>query len=184
MKQAMGLIVLCVIIFGSCTPAEIIAERFGNRERTEENTITALIPEPASEIDSPSGSSMILENGNYWTAGVPGFGENALSAFAGEYRVPGTAETIKVWLTMEFIYYEGWSSRNSITRIPVLEKMGYEGLIVASTINDSWTAVMLFPLGSGLSRQDEDRIILDLISKFSSFSGQNQNISLPAIIDY
>ena len=174
----------CVIVFGSCDRAEIIVGRFGSHERTEENIITALIPEPVSETESPSGSNMILVNGNYWTAGIPGFGENALSAFIGEYRIPGITETIKIWLTKEFIYYADWSNRSSITRVPVREKMGYEGLIVSATVNDSWTAVMQFPLGSGLSRQDEDRIIMDLVSQFSGFSGQSQNISLPAIINY
>ena len=174
---------LCMLVFGSCAPGTIV-ERLTHHEKTDEGIITALVPEPASEIEDPTGSNMVLESGNYWTAGVPGFGENALSAFTGEYRIPGITETIKVWLTMEFIYFDGWNNRNSITTIPVLEKMGYEGIITASTLNNNWTAVMLFPLGSGLSRQDEDRIILDLIDRFSGFSGQGQNISFPAIIAY
>ena len=183
--QALILAVLfCAIVFGSCTQAEIIAERFNRQERTEEGIITALIPDPVPEAAAPSTSNIILERGNYWTAGIPGFGENALSAFTGEYRIPGIENTIKVWLTMEFIYYNGWSSRTSITSINVSEKMGYEGRIVASTLNENWTAIMSFPLGSGLSRQDEDRIIIDLVSKFSGFTAQNPNISLPAIVEY
>ncbi|MCL1928994.1 MAG: hypothetical protein FWG07_09435 [Treponema sp.] len=172
-----------VFIFGSCT-AEMIVERFAAHEETEEIIITSLIPEPVSETEGLSGSNMILENGNYWTAGVPGFGENALSAFAGEYRIPEKTESVKVWLTMEFVYYDGWTNRDSITRIPVLEKWGNEGQIVALTLNENWTVVMQFPLGTGLSRDDEDRIIMDLVSKFAGFSGQGQNVSFPAIIAY
>ena len=172
----------CIIICGSCAP-EVIAERFASREKAEER-ITALVPEPVEETESISASSMILESGNYWTAGIPGFGENALSAFAGEYRIPGITATVKIWLTMEFIYYSGWSSRNSITSISVREKMGADGLIVAVTLNDAWTAVMQFPLGSGLSRQDEDRIIMELTSRFTGLSRAEQNISFPAIVGY
>jgi len=173
----------CLFIFGSCAPGEIV-ERLSHHEKTEEGVITALTPEPVLEKEDTNDSNMVLESGNYWTAGIPGFGENALSAFTGEYRIPGITGTVKVWLTMEFIYYDGWNNRNSITSIAVYEKMGYEGLIAASTLQNNWTAAMLFPLGSGLSRQDEDRIILYLIDKFSGFSGQGQNISFPAFITY
>ncbi|MCL1813263.1 MAG: hypothetical protein FWG29_07055 [Treponema sp.] len=174
-----------LFVFESCT-AEMIVERFAAHEETEEIIITALVsePEPVSETEGFSGSNMILESGNYWTAGIPGFGENALSAFAGEYRIPEKTEPVKVWLTMEFVYYDGWTNRDSITRIPVQEKWGNEGQIVALTLNENWTVVMQFPLGSGLSRDDEDRIIMDLVGKFSGFSGQGQNVSLPAIIAY
>lgn len=179
-------VIIFLIIFGSCTQAKQIVERFSQRqdEKTEENIITSLVPESAAVEKSLSGSSLVLENGNYWTVGIPGFGENALSAFIGEYRIPDITDTIKVWLTREFIYYEGWHNRASITSIQVREKTGFEGRIVASTLNENWTAVMLFPLGSGLSVQDEDRIITYLIGKFGSFSGMNQNISFPAIVAY
>ena len=172
-----------LIILGSCMP-EMIAERFSTSERTEEPVITALIPESVPEIESLSDSNMILESGNYWSAGVPGFGENALSAFVGVYRIPEKEETVKVWLTMEFIYYDGWTSRNSIPGILLQEKMGNEGRIVASNINNNWTAVMQFPVNAGISKDDEDRIIMDLVGKLSGFSGLGQNVSLPALIPY
>ena len=173
-------------VFGSCKQAELIVEQFSQspREKTEETVITSLTPESAEAEKSPSYSNLVLEKGNYWTAGVPGFGENAISAFTGEYRIPGLTNTIKVWLTREFIYYEGWQDRTSITGMQVREKKGPEGLIAASTLNENWTVVMLFPLGPGLSVRDENRIIADLISKLGSFSGKNQNISFPALVAY
>ena len=202
MKKAKQKILLFVFIFAfvffeSCTP-EMVVSQLVNHEEKEENVITALIPddngkskgssqdsaESVSETGSSPASGMILEKGNYWTRGIPGFGENALSAFAGEYRIPGNKETVNVWMTTEFIYYEGWTNRAGMTNIQVQEKKSPEGLIVASTLNENWTMVMRLPLGLGLGAEGENRIILDLINKLTGFSDQIQNISYPAIITY
>jgi hypothetical protein len=199
------------VFLKSCTPGMVVS-RLTNREEKKENTITALIPEGNIDLaysaeasnrrfvnqgreppfeTPPDGSrreipasGMILEKGNYWTRGIPGFGENGLSAFAGEYRIPGKKETVKVWMTMEFIYYEGWANRASITGIQVQEKMSAEGLLAALTLNDNWTVVMNLPPGLELGTDGENRIILDLVNKLTGFSNQIHNISFPAIITY
>lgn len=173
----------CLAAFVSCTP-EIVAERFIINEKPADLIINSLIPEPAAEKENLSNSNMILESGNYWTVGIPGFGENALSAFIGEYRIPGETETVKIWLTGEFIYYQGWTNRNSTAGLIVMEKVVNENRIIASPMNSYWTAVMLFPSGTALKEEDENRIFTELINKLSGFSGGSQNISLPALIAY
>jgi len=175
---------LCVIFFGSCNNDGIIAERFSRHERAEAGTITALVPAPDTAMENPASPRIILEKGNYWTAGIPGFGENALSALAGEYRVPEKAGTVKVWLTMEFIYYDGWAARNSVPGMPFREKMGNDGHIIAAAINDNWTLVAQFPPDAEVSTREEDRIILDILGKCTGLSGQSHNVSLPAIIAF
>jgi hypothetical protein len=184
------------VFFKSCTP-EMVVSRLANREeKKEEAAITALIPDENGKLKESSPDTtetaaanipafhMVLEKGNYWTRGIPGFGENALSAFAGEYRIPGKTETVKVWMTMEFIYYEGWTNRTSLTNIQVQEKMILEGLMISSALNNNWTIVINVPLGMGLGTEGENRIILSLIKRLMNFSGQIQNISYPAIITY
>ena len=181
----------CIIFFGSCTP-KIIAEQFTSQEKTEELVITALIPEEnrrnaadqKNALETQVVTRLVLESGNYWTRGIPGFGENALSAFLGEYRVPDKTETVKVWLTMEFLYYEGWKNQESISGVTVLEKAENNGRIIAFILNDFWTAILLLPTELVLNGEEENRIITGFINKFRDFSGQGQNISLPAFIPY
>ena len=173
---------LFIIFYISCTP-KLAVDQFANNKKNEETIITALAPLPASETEPLSDSNMVLESGNYWTIGIPGFGENALSAFVGEYRIPGKTKTVRVWLTGEFIYYNDWTGRNSITALTVREKMGNEGRIVASALNDNWTVVMQLPADEGFSEQDENRIIVNLVNKFSGIAG-GQNISFPALVVY
>ena len=176
-------VLLLFIIFNISCTQKLTVDQFANNKKNEETVITALPPLPVSEAEPLSDSNMVLESGNYWTIGIPGFGENALSAFVGEYRIPGKTKTVRVWLTGEFIYYNGWTGRSSITNIPVREKMGNEGRIVASAMNENWIVVMLLPLDEGLSEQDENRIIVNLINKFSGIAG-GQNISFPALVAY
>jgi len=172
-------------LFGSCTPDMVVERLTGtDSEKIEENTITALIPEPKPAEETSIAAQMVLESGNYWTTGVPGFGENALSAFMGEYRVAGKTGMVKVWLTMEFVYYEGWTNRDSITEMTVLEKMGNEGRIAASALNAYWTAVLWFPSEMDLTEEEENTIIVSLIKKFGGFTGQSQNVSLPPLITF
>ena len=169
------------VLFFSCDP-KVITERLGPRGVTETEAITALIPEPAAETETASVSQLVLESGNYWTAGVPGFGENALSAFTGEYRVPGMPKTVWVWLTREFLYYDGWTGRDSITSYSIRQKTEKDGLAAAASLSDAWTIVILLP--PEISAEEEDRLITTLVGKFSGFSSQSRDISFPALIPY
>ena len=162
----------------------MVAERLAGREKEEAYTITSLAPESAALSEPPLAPQMVLESGNQWVSGIPGFGENALSGFMGEYRVPEETGMIKVWITREFIYYEGWRSRTSVGGQTVREKMGNEGKIISTPLSDNWILTLLFPFGMELKTEDENRIILNFANKLSGFSGQGLNISLPAFIPY
>ena len=167
-----------VVLFSSCTPVE----QLGSRDKKEAGPITALVQEPDVVEEKQELSQLALESGNQWTAGIPGFAENALSAFTGEYRVPAKTGTVRIWLTREFIYYEGWDARNSITTRTVYQKRGNGSLVAAASLNNTWTLVILFPPGTEFTPEEEDRLIMVLVNKFADFSGQGQNISLPALI--
>ena len=192
------LLPLFIIFYVSCTP-ERVTERLSQNVKEEKRIIKALIPENFSGIwqvqPAAAGvldnSKMVLESGNYWTIGIPGFEENALSAFIGEYRIPYKTETIKVWLSGEFLYYKGWTGRLGITGITVREKTVSDGRIIAAALNDTWTLVIQFPPDSGFTLQEENRIMMNLFTKFSGIAGmasadtaQGMNISFPAFVTY
>jgi len=144
---------------------------------TEEPNTTAQIPD--------TGSQLVLEQGNSWTAGIPGFGENALSAFTGDYRIPGHKALVRLWLTREFIFYDRWAWRTSMTGYTVLQKAEDIGRVVAISLDDTLTLVILLPKGTELTLEEEDRLITSLIRGLSGFSSQNsRSISLPAMISY
>jgi hypothetical protein len=165
-------------VVAACVP-QAAAERPGLRQ--EDTSIIALIPEPVAEAEPQAVSQLVLRSGNDWIAGIPGFGENALSAFTGEYSIPGKTGTVKIWLTREYLYYDGWASRSSITSHTVLQKMGNEGRVVAAALGNALTLIVLLPQGTEVSSEEEDRLIMILISQFT---GQGQNLFLPAMIPY
>jgi hypothetical protein len=141
-----------------------------------------------------AGKRMILENGNTWTIGVPGFSENALPALSGVYRIVTPGETadagmFSVWLCRETLYYSDWDIRAGIWSedFQVLEKYGKDGLIVAAPFNEIWTGVFSFPGESELSGNDVDRIIGIYRSRFLYFLTlvrSGSDVSLPALADF
>ncbi|MDR2072490.1 MAG: hypothetical protein LBP60_03550 [Spirochaetaceae bacterium] len=171
----------------SCIPEAM--QSFGPPEPEQKSTIIALADKtealkPAGEpaVTEPAGSdALILERGNFWTTGIPGFGENALSAFSGEYRIPGKTELLKVWLCREFLYYDGWITGTN----GVLLKTVSAGLAAAMPAKDGiWTAIVFLP--PTLSPEEQTRFLGACMSKFSDFpgSGGSWNLSLPAIINF
>jgi hypothetical protein len=135
------------------------------------------------------GRRMVLEKGNAWTTGIPGFGENALPALSGVYSIAdGTADTLfTVWLCRETLYYDDWDIRAGIwpEDFRVLEK--HAGLLVAVPFNETWTGIFSFSSDSNLSRNDVDRIIGIYRSRFLYFlalAHSNSDISLPAQADF
>jgi hypothetical protein len=179
----------------SCTPGAI--QNLGSPNPAQKNTITALADkaetaEAAGETAAPAGetaeaagetagieNALILERGNFWTAGIPGFGENALSAFFGEYRMPGKTELLQVWLCREFLYYEGWTAAAD----GVLLKILPSGAAAAIPAKDRvWTVIVLLPPNS--SPEEQDRVLRACVSQFADFPGPggSRNLSLPAII--
>jgi len=183
---ALALAVVILFLFTSlaaCAPGA--AEKSGSVEQ-QKTTITALIPEQKqAEAEQDPGPRLVLEQGNYWTAGIPGFGENALPAFTGEYRIPGKTALVWIWLTREFIFYDRWARRTSMTSYTVLQKAEDIGRVVSVALDDTWTLVALLPKGTALSLEEEDRLIITLIQGLSGYRDPNsRNISLPAAIPY
>jgi hypothetical protein len=165
----------------------------GDSTALESRTVPAMSVEDAMRL--PEGSMerrMILEKGNVWTTGIPGFGENALPALSGTYSIAapdGTADTFTVWLCRETLYYDDWDIRTGIWSedFRVLEKHGGNGLLIAAPFNETWTSVFSFPGGSGLSQNDIDRIIGIYRSRFLYFlplAHSSSDISLPARADF
>jgi hypothetical protein len=188
-----------------CISCGLAVERFGERKDVKQAApkINAYVmPTDPGEAGSPgitsppaisgapatAGQQALLEKGNFRTAGIPGFGENALPAIAGEYRISGEPEgRIRVWLSRELLYYDGWEARISAPAAGVLQKKTGEGLLIAEPLDDTWTAVFLLAGPVNLSPEDIDRVITACRTRFLYFedlSNRSSDISLPAAVYY
>jgi hypothetical protein len=176
----------------------------GERSPATENSVSATDGAAAESVpalsvadalrlpEGNSGRRMILESGNFWTTGIPGFGENALPALSGMYRIAPAAspdEMFTVWVCRETLYYDDWDIRAgaSFEDFRVMEKYGRDGLLVAVPFNEIWTGVFGFPGDSNFSQNDIDRIIGIYRSRFLYFFAMTYNgidISLPAQADF
>ena len=168
----------------SCIP-EDMTERFSIRgEQTETSHISSLIEADDYEPEPQSASQLVLESGNHWTSGIPGFRENALSAFTGEYRISGKTETVRVWLTREFLYYEGWTEQNNINAYANYRRSDDTSDLTSVQLDENWTLVINFPPALTGSQEEQDRLLQSFVGRIGGMSRQSQNISLPAIIPY
>jgi hypothetical protein len=193
--KRLSCVVLCALFCAACggkaggPESPVTGET--PRDSAEIRTVPAMSVEDAIRLpEGSSGRRMILEKGNYRTTGIPGFGENALPALSGAYRItPSPNEAgFTVWLCRETLYYDGWDIRAGIwSDFRVMEKYGRDALLLAVPFNETWTGVFSFPGDSGLSRNDIDRIIGIYRSRFLYFfamAHSNSDISLPAEADF
>ena len=168
----------------SCFP-ENMTERFIYREeQTETSSISSLITENGSEPQFLPESQFVLESGNHWTTGIPGFRENALSAFTGEYRISGETETVRIWLTREFLYYESWTEQNNINAYFNYRKSDDTSRLVSIQLDENWTLIINIPAALAGNQEEEDRLIRSFINRISGMPRQSQNISFPAMIPF
>ncbi|MDR2048632.1 MAG: hypothetical protein LBP69_04185 [Treponema sp.] len=185
----------CVSCGGKAGGPEVPVTEAPPRDSAEIRTVPAMSVEDAIRLPEGSqGRRMILEKGNVWTTGLPGFGENALPALSGTYSIAapgGTADMalFTVWLCRETLYYDDWDMRAGVWSedFRVLEKQGRDSLLVAAPFNESWTGIFSFPSDSDLSRNDIDRIIGIYRSRFLYFltlARSSSDISLPAQADF
>jgi hypothetical protein len=141
---------------------------------------------PVSVARTLTGRQALLEQGNMYTAGIPGFGENALPAVAGEYLIGGEAEGyFRVWLCRELLYFDGWEAGPGETQFRVVQKESPEGILAAAAFNDVWTGVFLF--NQQLSQDDMERIINVFGNRFLYFvnlTSRLSDISLPASVNF
>jgi hypothetical protein len=160
----------------------------------ESRTVPAMSVEDAIRLpEGREGRRIILEKGNVWTNGIPGFGENALPALSGTYSVTTPGGTVgslfAVWLCRETLYYDDWDIRTGIWSedFRVMEKYGRDGLLVAVPFSEIWTGIFSFPGDSELSQSDIDRIIGIYRSRFLYFltlARSSSDVSLPAQADF
>jgi hypothetical protein len=184
---------------GNPAPALLEESREAGTAGTALSTVPALSVADALRLpEGTEGRTMRLEEGNIWARGIPGFGENALAALRGSYRIETLAgeaeggESFQVWLSREVLFYDNWQTRTSIATedFPVLEKTisspEGESLLIAAPFNGIWSAVFSFEAGS-LSQNDIDRIVSIYRTRFLYFlglSGKSSDISLPARADF
>jgi hypothetical protein len=149
-----------------------------------ENAITALLPSaPAEDTQGPQDEApadhLVLERGNRWIAGIPGFGENALRSFTGEYRISGKTELAQIWLTRELLYFAGWERQDNTA--PAIYTSTAPGFTVIDP-DGIWTVMVYLP--PDLDTGTESRILSACIGTFSNISTPARDMSLPAIIQY
>jgi hypothetical protein len=177
---------LALMLFGACDSGSVqkpaaskpAADTVISALTLETSGEEALPDDPAEAVDI--NSQLVLERGNYWTTGIPGFGENALQAFSGEYRIPGSDALVRIWLTRELLYYEGWTGRPSMDTVRQKTESG--GTVAVTVLDTIWTAILLLP--PGFAVEEEDRIISSFQTRLPRFSNKPQNVSLPAFISF
>jgi hypothetical protein len=173
-----ALLAALIFFVFSCTPGTV------ENAAEPENVITALAPPPAKTeasagAASTQGNQLVLERGNRWIAGIPGFGENALRAFTGEYRIPGKTELVQIWLTREPLYYENWERQDNAAA--VLYKSDTPGFTIIDP-EGIWTVIIYLP--PDFDRDTENRILNACIERFSAISTPARDMSFPAMIPY
>jgi hypothetical protein len=152
----------------------------------------------------------VLDRGNAWVTGIPGFGDNALSALYGEYRLDlpaGNAapegegdaggRRCRIWLSGESLSFSGnaWQARTRIDGVPVFQRRDGEALLAAFAFSGgtglgSWTAVFRFPQGlaaAGLDDVGADALIGQWLNRFRYFLSlikSPADLSLPAVIAF
>ncbi|MDR1388664.1 MAG: hypothetical protein LBJ31_01625 [Treponema sp.] len=143
----------------------------------EETARTEAAVETAVEGNSPR---LVLEKGNEWAAGAPGFGENAIAVLTGEYSTHD-GRRFQVWLTREFLFYdERWTPWPDL--IETRSRRISAGNLAARPLDGVWTALFLFD-GFDTGEQAEImRICAPRFSRYVSRSGRVSDSSLPAII--
>jgi hypothetical protein len=120
----------------------------------------------------------VLDRGNVWVQGVPGFADQSLSALYGEYRLEfsptkqigmdrptgmdtpagraGVAEArrCRVWLTGEALPFAGdWQPRTRFSAVAVSQRQEGDAVLAGFSFGGgtglgSWTAVFQFPAGA------------------------------------
>jgi hypothetical protein len=152
----------------------------------------------------------VLDRGNVWVTGIPGFGENRFPALFGEYRLelpagnasPGAAEgageqRCRIWLSGERLPFAGesWQPRPGIAGVSAVQRREGEVLLAGFFFSGganlgAWTAVFLFPQGiaaAGLDDAGADALMGRWLNRFLYFLSLIKtpaDVSLPAVIAF
>ena len=181
-----------------CIGGGVFPQTSAKVSATAAANVPATVPAKAS---ATAGREVVLVRGNYWISGIAGFGANGFSALAGEYRFQAAGEKgnpegdFSVYVTREALYFSGeWQVRPGTGNIPVVQRTGEEGYLVAAAVDDghgiSWTAVFRFKRGlegSGISGDLFNRMLQVWTSRLSYFLSNSRtagDISLPAVLEF
>jgi hypothetical protein len=178
-KKNACLLLCCALLLGACSRQAAI-------ETGDENTRNAAANE---EIESGISARemgrirrLVLEQGNEWTAGVPGFGVNAIPALAGEYSA-NDGRRFQVWLTREVLYFDNaWIPLSDLVETRTRAASG--GTLAARPLNGVWSVVFLF--GDGFGNNEQVEIMRACAPRFTQFVFQTNRMSdssFPAIIE-
>jgi hypothetical protein len=153
----------------------------------------------------------VLDRGNGWVAGIPGFEKPAPAALYGEYRLEipaGTAtpeeagegtggRRCRVWLIGEALPFTGdaWQPWTRISGIAAARRQEGESLLTGFSFSGgeglgSWTAVFQFPQGlaaAGLDDPGAAALIARWLDRFRYFLAlikSPADISFPAVFTF
>jgi hypothetical protein len=146
----------------------------------------------------------VLDRGNVWVTGIPGLGDNRLSALFGEYRLEIPVEAgeslpedrrCRIWLTGEALPFTGdWQLRTRISGTAVLQRQEGEDLLTGFSLSGgpglgSWAAVFLFPRGAvaGLDDPGIDALMSRWLNRFLYFLSlikTPSDLSFPAVFTF
>lgn len=213
MKVLWG-ICLPLLLFSSCDMMLYVKDHF--RPSSEQSVPPAVSLSSVStnqyifdEIESVETPTIILMKGNNLLHGLPCFGENAIPAILGEYKLemPEDAITqsdanspllINFWLTSEFIYLspEQWKERTELRTFHAMEMQNDEGLYIFLRFPDTmtsqakWSILFCIPqetIDAGIQDVMINRMIQNWTARLSyyiSISQSESQISLPAVIAF
>ncbi|MDR2767257.1 MAG: hypothetical protein LBB82_02900 [Treponema sp.] len=171
MKASVCLLVplACALLFGGCSREEAA----GGNDAAENTDLPA----------AAGGRRLVLERGNVWIMGIPGFGVNAIPALAGEYSAEG-GRRFRVWLTREVLYFDSaWTPWPDLVETLSRETSG--GTLAVRPLNGVWTVVFLF--GGDFNTEEQAgimRLCGPRLTRFVSRSNRMSDTSFPAIIEY
>jgi hypothetical protein len=205
---------LSLLLFSSCEMMLRIKSEFiptSVRSVSSEISVSSfsdnqMVPEKIESVQAPT---IILMKGNNLVRGLPCFGENAIRAIMGEYKLEMPDDTIIVsdedspliissWLTSEFIYLspELWKDRISLRNLRAMEMRDDESLYIVSSFpiaqanQEKWTILFSVPnktIAAGINDATINRLIQNWTARLSYYISISQNesqISLPAVIAF
>jgi hypothetical protein len=169
---------------------------------------------PAARAQSPvqDARRAVLNRGNGWVRGIPGFGVNAFEALYGSYRLEppepaagdpsgGDAPGFSVWVTRAPLYLdgEGWRNRPGISGSGARWRAAEERIFFAAALGSGGgglTAVFEFSAvsdergGAEVPNLPEDlvnRIVSNWVTRFNYFYALIKtpgDMSLPAVVAF
>lgn len=210
--KKLWVIILSLLFFSSCEAILYVKEKFASpsvRNSAAEISVSSfpndqrVLPK-ASAVQNPT---IILMKGNNLVRGFPCFGENAIEAIYGEYKIEIPDDSIipsdnafpllvNSWLTSEFMYIDPdlWKARTALQNFRAREMQNEDGLYIVlgfpNTIvgQEKWTILFHIPretIDAGIHDTMINRMIQNWTSRLSyyiSISSQNgSQLSLPAI---